>query len=71
MSNRKKLISFLGEKLNDKDLKNSPDIIGLNLIESNRVPKRTSISLTHLSVKNSLKNILEFETKNSKKKKGK
>ncbi len=70
MSSRKKLIGFLGEKLNDNELKNNPEILGLNLIESNRVPKKTTITLTHLSVKNSLKDILEFEKRNGKKRKG-
>jgi hypothetical protein len=60
MGKRQSLIAFLGEALNDEDLKENADKIKLGNIISNAAPKRTSTPLTQLKTKTDLLAILEL-----------
>ncbi len=60
MGKRKNLIEFLGDALNDSDLKENAEKISLKNLISNGAPKRTSTPLTHLTIKNELGAILEL-----------
>jgi hypothetical protein len=67
MAKKKNLFEFLGESLNDSDLKKYGENMKFGFIESNSAPKRNNVPLTYLSTKNTLNDILEFEKRNKKK----
>lgn len=65
MSKKSNLFEFLGDALNDKDLKESGENLKLGDIISNNVPKRTSIPLTNLTTQNTLAFILDISKKSN------